>query len=62
MCTLFSVFSVFCITSFGDCTLPQHQETTGRFDTSRFDTNLSSEILGEYLRSITDQVRGTIYT
>ena len=25
---LFSVFSVFCIQSFGDCTHPQHQETT----------------------------------
>ena len=32
-----------------------------RFDTSRFDTNSSSEILGEYLRSLS-QVRGTIYT
>ena len=25
---LFSVFSIFCITSFGDCSRPQHQETT----------------------------------
>ena len=32
-----------------------------RFDTSRFDINSSSEILSEYLRSLS-QVRGTIYT
>ena len=32
-----------------------------RFDTSRFDTNSSSEISGEYLRSLS-QVSGTIYT
>ena len=32
-----------------------------RFDTSRFDANSSSEILGEYRRSLS-QVRGTIYT
>ena len=32
-----------------------------RFDTSRFDKNSSSEILGEYRRSLS-QVRGTIYT
>ena len=24
----FSVFTIFCITSFGDCTRPQHRETT----------------------------------
>ena len=30
---LFSIFSIFCITSFGDCTRPQHPETfKGVFD------------------------------
>ena len=28
----FSVFSIFCITSFGDCNSPQYQETTGISD------------------------------
>ena len=28
----FSVFSIFCITSFGDCNRPQHQENTGISD------------------------------
>ena len=28
VCELFSVFSIVCITSFGDGTLPQPQETT----------------------------------
>ena len=32
-----------------------------RFGTSRFDTNSSSEILGEYRRSLS-QERGTMYT
>ena len=28
---LFGVLSIFCMTSFGDCTCPQHQETTEIF-------------------------------
>ena len=34
---LLSVFSFFCITSLGDCTRPQHQETTGKLSFHDFD-------------------------
>ena len=38
---LFCVFEIFCITSFGDCTHPQHQETT-RFWATRQRNNINS--------------------
>ena len=61
VCTWFSELRHLVIAPFRNTKKLLVVSMQSRFDTSRFDTNSSSEILGEYRRSLS-QVRGTIYT